>query len=271
MSWEQFTKVTAPKVAGTWNLHKLTKDIPLDFFVCFSSLVSMLGSPGQSNYAAANAFMDAVAQYRQNLGLPGVSINWGPWANIGLAARMGAQQQSRIESQGLQGIQSEQGLQALEEVLATQEPQIGIFNIDWSHLLSQLGAATPPFLSEIASQHPLKGANQGPKQQEFIEELKVATTEQRQSSIVDYLLGIVAKVLRLSKSDLPDPEEGFFNLGMDSLMALDFGRMIQTDLGITLSSTSTFEYPNIQTLAEYLEGGLLCPQLLLLSIQIFRL
>nr|MDJ0515257.1 SDR family NAD(P)-dependent oxidoreductase [Trichodesmium sp. MO_231.B1] len=254
MTRQQFTKVTAPKVAGTWNLHKLTKDIPLDFFVCFSSLVSMLGSPGQSNYAAANAFMDAVAQYRQNLGLPGLSINWGPWANIGLAARMGAQQQSRIESQGLQGIQTEQGLQALEEVLTTQEPQIGIFNIDWSHLLSQFAPITPPFLLEIASQHPLKGKGQGPKQQELIEQLKVATTEQRQSSIVDYLLGIVAKVLRLSKSDLPDPEEGFFNLGMDSLMALDFGRMIQADLGITLSSTSTFEYPNIQTLAEYLEG-----------------
>ncbi|WP_246844564.1 SDR family NAD(P)-dependent oxidoreductase, partial [Hydrocoleum sp. CS-953] len=189
MSWEQFTKVTAPKVAGTWNLHKLTKDIPLDFFVCFSSIASILGSPGQSNYAAANAFMDAVAQYRRNLGLPGLSINWGPWANIGIAARMGAQQQSRLQSQGLQGIKTEQGLQALEEVLATQESQIAIFNIDWPQLLSQLGAATPAFLSEIASQHPLKGANQGPKQRELLEQMKVAKTDKRQRLIVDYLIG----------------------------------------------------------------------------------
>ncbi|NEP79534.1 MAG: SDR family NAD(P)-dependent oxidoreductase [Okeania sp. SIO3B3] len=254
ITWEQFTKVTAPKVAGTWNLHKLTKDIPLDFFVCFSSLASVLGSPGQSNYAAANAFMDAVAQYRQNLGLPGLSINWGPWANIGIAARMGAQQQGRLQSQGLQGIQTEQGLQALEEVLATQEAQIAIFNIDWPHLLSQFGPMTPAFLSEIASQHPLQGkANQGPKQRELLEQMKVATTDQRQRLMVDYLIGVVAKVLRRGKNDLPDPEEGFFNLGMDSLMALDFGQMIQIDLGITLSSTSTFEYPNIQALGEYLE------------------
>ncbi|WP_371357635.1 acyl carrier protein, partial [Hydrocoleum sp. CS-953] len=84
--------------------------------------------------------------------------------------------------------------------------------------------------------------------------MKVAKTDKRQRLIVDYLIGVVAKVLRRGKNDLPDPEEGFFNLGMDSLMALDFGQMIQTDLGITLSSTSTFEYPNIQTLAEYLEG-----------------
>ena len=254
MTWQQFTKVTAPKVTGTWNLHKLTKDIPLDFFVCFSSLASVLGSPGQSNYAAANAFMDAVAQYRQNLGLPGLSINWGPWANVGIAARMGAQQQGRLQSQGLQGIQTEQGLQALEEVLATDEAQIAIFNIDWPHLLSQFGQMTPAFLSEIASQHPLQGkANQGPKQRELLEQMKVATTDQRQRLMVDYLIGVVAKVLRRGKNDLPDPEEGFFNLGMDSLMALDFGQMIQVDLGITLSSTSTFEYPNIQALAEYLE------------------
>ncbi|MEB3341936.1 SDR family NAD(P)-dependent oxidoreductase [Okeania sp.] len=254
MSWQQFTKVTAPKVAGTWNIHKLTKDIPLDLFVCFSSIASVLGSPGQSNYAAANAFMDAVAQYRQNIGLPGLSINWGPWANIGIAARLGAQQQSRIQSQGLQGITTEQGLQALEEVLATEAAQIAIFNVNWQQLLSQFGSMTPAFLSEIASKHPLQGqGNQGPKQRELLEQMKVGTTDQRQRLMVDYLIGVVAKVLRRGKNDLPDPEEGFFNLGMDSLMALDFGQMIQVDLGMTLSSTSTFEYPNIQALAEYLE------------------
>ena len=254
MSWQQFTKVTAPKVAGTWNLHKRTKDIPLDFFVCFSSLASVLGSPGQSNYAAANAFMDTVVQYRRNLGLPGLSINWGPWANVGMAARMGTQQQGRLQNQGLEGIKIEQGLQALEEVLATEEAQIGIFNIDWSRFLSQLGAKIPAFLSEIASQHPLQGqANKGPKQQKLLEKLKVVTIDQRQRLIVDYLIGVVAKVLRRSKNDLPDPEEGFFNLGMDSLMALDLGRMVQADLGIILSSTVTFEYPDTQALAEYLE------------------
>ena len=198
--------------------------------------------------------MDTVVQYRRNLGLPGLSINWGPWAKVGMAARMGTQQQGRLQSQGLEGIKIEQGLQALEEVLATEEAQIGIFNIDWSRFLSQLGAKIPAFLSEIASQHPLQGqANKGPKQQKLLEKLKVVTIDQRQRLIVDYLIGVVAKVLRRSKNDLPDPEEGFFNLGMDSLMALDLGRMVQADLGIILSSTVTFEYPDTQALAEYLE------------------
>ncbi|MEM1168618.1 MAG: type I polyketide synthase [Cyanobacteria bacterium P01_H01_bin.35] len=257
MSWQQFTKVTAPKVAGTWNLHKLTKDIPLDFFVCFSSIASVLGSPGQGNYAAANAFMDAIAQYRQSLGLPGLSINWGPWANIGIASRMGAQQQNRLQTQGIQAIQPEQGLQAFAEILTSHQAQVVVFPVEWPQLLTQFGSTTPGFLSEIASQFDLQGqTNQGAKLQDFIEQLKVAETEQRQRLIIDYLVSIVAKVLRRSKNDLPDPEEGFFNLGMDSLMALDLSQKIQVDLGISLSSTATFEYPDIRALAEYLEETL---------------
>ncbi|NEO95910.1 MAG: SDR family NAD(P)-dependent oxidoreductase, partial [Moorea sp. SIO3G5] len=254
MSWQQFTKVTAPKVEGTWNLHKLTKDIPLDFFVCFSSITSVLGNPGQGNYAAANAFMDGITQYRRHLGLPGLSINWGGWANVGMAARMEAQQQSRLQSQGFQSIQPEQGLQAFEEVLAGNQAQIAVFPVDWPQFLTQFGSMTPALLSDLASQFDLQAqTNHGPKLREFLEELKRTTQEQRQRLIIDYLVSTVAKILRRSKTDLPDPEEGFFNLGMDSLMAVDLSRRIQADLGISLSSTSTFEYPNIQSLADYLE------------------
>src|SRR5690606_30530681 len=86
-SWSRFRTVMAPKVVGSWHLHQLTRHLPLDFFVLFSSGAAVLGSPGQSNHAAANAFMDALAHCRRAQGLPAVSINWGPWAEVGAAAR----------------------------------------------------------------------------------------------------------------------------------------------------------------------------------------
>ncbi|NER24034.1 MAG: SDR family NAD(P)-dependent oxidoreductase, partial [Symploca sp. SIO1C2] len=88
MSWERFTRVMAPKVEGAWHLHTLTEHLEIDFFVCFSSMASLLGSPGQGNYAAANGFMDALAHHRRAKGLAGLSINWGPWAEAGMAERL---------------------------------------------------------------------------------------------------------------------------------------------------------------------------------------
>ena len=85
-NWSRFTKVMAPKIDGAWHLHRLTQDLPLDFFVVYSSMASLFGSRGQGNYAAANAFLDAFCLYRRALGLPATSIQWGPWSDIGVAA-----------------------------------------------------------------------------------------------------------------------------------------------------------------------------------------
>ncbi|NEP05484.1 MAG: SDR family NAD(P)-dependent oxidoreductase, partial [Okeania sp. SIO4D6] len=117
MTWEKFTKVMEPKVSGTWYLHQLTQDLPLDFFVCFSSMASMLGNYGQGNYAAANGFMDAIAHYRQGQGLPGLSINWGAWATAGMAARLAKEHQNRMQSSGVMAIEAEPGMQALGSLL----------------------------------------------------------------------------------------------------------------------------------------------------------
>src|SRR5262249_28859007 len=116
---------------GAWNLHRLTQTLPLDFFVLFSSVSSLLGSSGQSNYAAANAFMDALAHYRRGLGLPGLSINWGPWAGTGMAASLSSRAQVRSTTQGFSPLASEQGLQVLESLLGSPLIQIGVFPVNW--------------------------------------------------------------------------------------------------------------------------------------------
>ena len=162
MNWEQFTKVMAPKVQGSWYLHQQTQELELDFFVCFSSIASMLGNSGQGNYAAANGFMDALASYRRGMGLPGLSINWGAWAKGGMAARLGTQHQSRIESSGMRTIQAEEGMVALEKLLLRSQSQVGVFPVNWSQFSTQVpGVEKMPLLSGLVSAQPSLGRKSG--------------------------------------------------------------------------------------------------------------
>ncbi|MEM6446994.1 MAG: SDR family NAD(P)-dependent oxidoreductase, partial [Cyanobacteria bacterium P01_D01_bin.123] len=143
--WARFEKVMAPKVAGTWNLHQATQALPLDFFVCFSSIASLLGAPGQGNYAAANAFMDALAEHRRALGLPGLSINWGPWSTAGMASELTDRDRDRWAAQGLKAIDLQPGLQMLVTLLK-RSGQVGAIPIDWSTFMRQFPSGAVPSL-----------------------------------------------------------------------------------------------------------------------------
>ncbi|MEM9219555.1 MAG: beta-ketoacyl reductase, partial [Cyanobacteria bacterium P01_F01_bin.150] len=212
------------------------------------------------NYAAANAFMDALMQERYRQGLPGLSINWGAWADSGMAAQLNHQAQQRMQAQGIKPLETGLGLQALEQAISGDKAQLGIFAVDWPQFIKQFdGQIIPPALTELAEELALT-VQQGPRLMEFIEQLQQADQQQRQLQLVDYLTGMVTKVLRRSPGDRPQAREGFFNLGMDSLMAMELVTTIQRDLGLTLSGTAAFEYANIEELAGYLETCLPLPQ-----------
>ncbi|MBE9169285.1 type I polyketide synthase [Pleurocapsales cyanobacterium LEGE 06147] len=254
--WERLIKVMAPKVAGAWNLHLLTQDLSLDFFVSFSSIASLLGSPGQGNYSAANAFLDALAHYRRRQKLPALSLNWSPWGETGMAAGLGSLGEQRWTAAGVSIITPQQGMQVFGQLLNQSAAQIGILPVDWSKFFQHFPTkGEPTFLSHIAretysqaeTEHPW-----APQQSELLRQLNAAPAKQRQAILTASLQKEVATVLGRDSSQTLDPQLGFFEMGMDSLMTLELKNRLQASLGHALPSTLTFEYPTIEALVGYL-------------------
>jgi myxalamid-type polyketide synthase MxaB len=254
MSWQQFTRVMAPKVQGAWHLHTMTQNLPLDFFVCFSSIASLLGSPGQGNYAAANAFMDALAHYRRGKGLPGLSINWGPWAEGGMAASLGSQHQNRMLTQGMSPITPERGFHVLADLLARDSTQVGVLPINWPKFLKQLPVGTKiPLLDAFTST-----VEQSRKEKsDFLQRLEVTPVEERRELLVTHVRKEVARVVGLTGPEQIGLKQSLFDLGIDSLMAVELRNHLQSSLGHSISSTVLFDYPTLDKLVDYLGSDVL--------------
>jgi len=248
-NWQRFRQVMAPKVAGAWNLHALTQTIPLDFFVCFSSVASLLGSPGQGNYAAANAFMEALMHHRRAQGLPGLSINWGPWGEVGMVAELSSRDQSRLIRQGWELIAPEKGLRLLEALLDLDTPQVGVLPVNWSKFVGHcLQSVEYPLLKNIvqASRPPVA---QPPA---LLQQLETTPVNGRRAVLMTYLRAQIATVLGMDSPEQMEPRQRLFDLGIDSLMALQLKNRLEPSLGCTLPQTLLFDYPTIEALTDYL-------------------
>ncbi|RQH04064.1 type I polyketide synthase [Okeania hirsuta] len=258
MNWERFAKVMSPKVRGTWHLHKLTQNLPLDFFICFSSMVSLIGSPGQGNYAAANAFMDGLAGYRRSRGLSGLAINWGAWASGGMAARLAVEHQNRIQNSGIGEIAPKEGMYSLDLLLGNQSArsQVGVIPVEWSVLAEHWSGITKSsLLQELLKKEKL--ADNDTLQQkvkvEILAKLETALEEERQEILTEHIRGEVVQVLGLSSSQLPEMNLGFMEMGMDSLIAVELKNRLQNQLGTNLPETIAMEYPTIAKLSSHIE------------------
>ncbi len=247
--------VMAPKVAGAWNLHSLTDGRELDFFVLFSSSASVFGSPGQGNYAAANAFLDALAHYRRALDLPGLSINWGPWGESGMAAAVAHRNERRWAAQGLGTIAPDQGLQALEQLLRQDAPQVMIVPIHWPQLLRQFAdSGVPPLLSEFAGNATTHatGAGQSAQSGQLLKALTEALPRERREVLITFIQEQIARVLGLGASQSLDLQQPLSELGLDSLMAVELRNALGAALGRTLPPTVFFDFPTLESLTQYL-------------------
>jgi polyketide synthase 12/epothilone polyketide synthase D len=252
---EHFRRVAGPKVLGAWNLHSLTQGLPLDFFVLCSSVASVLGSPGQANYCAANAFIDALAHLRQANGQPALCINYGPWAEVGLAAAQ-ANRGERMALQGMESFTPAQGVEVFARLLrraAVQVSAIRLYVRQWRE--SYLSAARSPFLSELEEQGaPGAGASKG----SLREKLLARPVAEREALLQSQIQELLGHVLRCPPSRI-GLEAPFKALGVDSLMAIEFRNRLEAALGVSLSAALIWQYSNILALAVYLAGRMEVP------------
>ncbi len=246
MNWERFQTVMAAKVMGAWNLHTLTQHQPLDFFVLFSSATALFGSPGQANHVAANTFLDTLAHYRTTQGLPAQSINWGIWSEIGSAIQATRQMQQK----GIDAIAPSDGIQILQHLITQPLTQIGVIPINW-----QKFAINSPFFENFYPANNPEISETPPPKTDLLKKLSQLDKTAGYELIETYIREQIAKILGFAPNAI-NPQTGFFDLGMDSLTAIELKNRLQTDLKLTLPSTIAFDYPNIQTLAHHLNKEL---------------
>lgn len=249
---ESLRRVIAPKVRGSWNLHELTADDPLDWFVLFSSAAVLVGSPGQGSYVAGNEFMDALAHHRRSLGLPGLSIAWGPWSEIGLAADEG--RGDRLGERGLASITPAEGVDAFERLLATGSGRMAVMRFDldrWCHFYP--GARNLALLSGLrrstgggSAERDRSGNGDGTLRRG---ELLAMDPADRCEALSSHLARQIASILRLSAAtmDLKQPIRRF---GLDSLMAVELKNRIEADLGVTIPIVRLLQGITIRDLSD---------------------
>jgi acyl carrier protein len=252
LSPERFENVFRPKVKGALLLDRATRGMELDFFVMFSSAAALLGSAGQGNYAAANACLDALAHFRHAQGLPTLSVNWGPWMNLGMTASAWNRQSARWEAAGVQTIRTRDGTRALDLLLASAQAQAAVLPVVWSRFVSRLPAGKQPLLALLTRRESASAALPASGKARLLD----APAAGRMDLLLDAIRGEIARVLGLQSIDAVDVDSRLFDLGIDSIMALELKTRLEREFDLRLPSTLLFDHPTPSLLAAYLSAEL---------------
>ncbi len=243
-----------PKLLGTWILHQLTEKMDLDFFVLFSSTTALWGSNDLGHYAAANSFLDAFAHYRRGLGLPAISINWGTWDKMRVASR---EEQKTVAGFGLKQMPSERTLEILGQLINTDLPQSVVASVDWRLLKPAYEAKRHrPFLEHVgqkesAAQRAAAQKASGPKSN-FLQRWQQARPADRSQLVTEFVRDEVKRVLDFSAEQDFDIHQGLFEMGLDSLMAIELKNHLENGIEQSLPSTLIFNYPAIVDIARFI-------------------
>jgi len=238
-------RVMKPKINGAWNLHRRSLRSPLDHFVLFSSISSLLGTAGQANYAAACAFLDAIAQYRHSFGLPAISINWGAIAGVGYVARHSGTRE-RLAHQGVQVISIDVALDLMEVLLAKDVARAAVLDVDWRKWKTAPGRI-PSKLEGLGEASRVNAA--APPSTTPSERVSGASAGEQKQIMASRLCQQVAEVLGTATSSV-DAEKSLSALGLDSLMAVDLRIRIEREFGASVPVMELLHGRSVSDLAE---------------------
>ena len=254
---DMFLRAMAPKAGGAMNLHAACAGMNLDFFILFSSISSVTGNPGQAGYCAANAFLDAFAHWRRSRGLPGLAINWGPMAAAGYVARNSAVE-AHLRRIGYDLLLPGKAFEHLEACLRMDAGQAVAADIRWPDWARHHPIGASPRFSALAgtpesSQAAAGGAT---PDHSFSQRLAQAAPDERRALIAAHITRQTAEVLGWDAGKPLDPDRGFFELGMDSMLSLELRNRLQRSFSRPLPATLVFKHPSIASLADYFAAEL---------------
>ena len=252
--WGRFERVLGPKMVGAWHLHRATRALELDLFVLFTSAAGVLGNAGQANHAAANAFLDRLARHRRSLGLAGQAIAWGAWSGTGEAEEQRGRIGERLRATGQGWLAPAQGLRSFDRLMGQGAVTALVTVADWPVLAGRL-ERVPAFLDELVSPE-ATSARELVVTPDLVARLRATAASQREALLVEFVREELRAVLRLAER--PSATVGFFDLGMDSLMAVELRNRLNRALSgvCTVSGTAVFDHPDAERLARHLAGEL---------------
>ncbi|MGY3521136.1 type I polyketide synthase, partial [Micromonospora sp. PTRAS2] len=254
LSSDGVAAVMGPKVDGAWALHEATAGLDLSAFVVFSSIAATLGSPGQGNYAAANAFLDALAQHRRAQGLPATSIGWGMWATGGMTAQLSADDRQRLGRLGMAGLTAAEGAALLDAATAGSRAAVVAARLRITGDAGQV----PPIVRLLARTGGRRqaGAARAGAGSGWSERLVGLSRDEARRLLVDLVCGQAAAVLGHASAQAVAGGRAFKELGFDSLTSVELRNRLASATGLRLTATLVFDYPTPERLAEHLHEQL---------------
>lgn len=250
MGVEEFNSILRPKIWGAWNIHEYFNDKELEFLILYSSVASLVVSPGQSNYSAANAFLDALSYYRNSIGKRTISVNWGPWKEVGMATKLDLN--TFFTDRGLYPMIPDEGLKCLEMILSQSKSQLAVLGADWDKIAKRNYPVeyTPLMISNLIDSASTTKTMDSKQTESILAKIhSLEEDSDKLSAIQEYLLDTVSTVLRMSKKKL-NLSQSLTSWGLDSMISIELKNFIERDLNVEMAVVDLLKGINILDLSE---------------------